>query len=207
VTSDTVRRIDHALRSLAPSWVRTGARAVDISDLDGLWPSERAAVRGAVIGRQTEFATGRALLRQLIGQNVEIGVGATRRPLLPPGIVGTLAHDHQIALAAVTRRSSCSALGVDLEPAVGLSPEDAQVVLRPEERDLDAHLVFVLKEAVYKAWSALGGPLIEHHDVTVSIDGSGRDFTASIGPNACRFAGRYIAVEGRYVALVVVDDT
>jgi len=202
--SDTTRRIDEGLRSLAPAWVRTGARAIDVSDLDGMWPGERAAVAKAVILRQAEFATGRALLRQLIGDNVEIRVGPDRRPHFPAGVTGTLAHDQEVAVAAITTRSSCRALGVDVEPVTVFAPDEARLILRPEERHLDAHLVFVLKEAVYKAWSSLGGAMLDHHEVAVDVDDSGRDFTAIVGSVPTRFAGRYLAVEDRYVALVVV---
>lgn len=203
--SDMTRRIDDGLRSLAPAWVRTGARAIDVSDLNGMWPAERAAVAEAVIHRQAEFATGRTLLRQLIGENVEIQVGTDRRPSFPAGVTGTLAHDQEVAVAAITTRSSCRALGVDIEPATVFAPDEARVILRPEERHLDAHLVFVLKEAVYKAWSSLGGGILDHHEVAVDVDDSGQDFTAIVGSVPTRFAGRYLAVEDRYVALVVVD--
>lgn len=206
VRTNTTRQIAEALRSLAPSWVRTGARAIDVGDLDGLWPRERAAVAGAVIPRQAEFATGRALLRQLIGDNVEIRVDPDRRPRLPVGVVGTLAHDQEVAVAATTTRSSCRAIGVDVEPVTVFAPDEALLILRPEERHLDAHLVFVLKEAVYKAWSSLGGGMLDHHEVAVDVDESGRDFRAIVGSIPTRFSGRYIAVEDRYIALVVVDE-
>ena len=49
------------------------------------------------------------------------------------------------------------ALGIDIEPATPLSAGVARLILRPEERHLDPHLAFVLKEAAYKAWSELGG--------------------------------------------------
>lgn len=205
--SRTVGRIDKALRSLAPTWVRTGARAIDVSDLDGLWPGERAAVADAVIGRQAEFATGRTLLRQLIGDNVEIRVDPDRRPSLPDGVIGSLAHDQEVAVAATTTRSSCHALGVDIEQTTAFAPDEVRLILRPEERHLNAHLVFVLKEAVYKAWSSLGGEMLDHHEVAVEVDGSGRDFTAVVRSTPTRFGGRYVSVGDRYIALVVVDAT
>jgi 4'-phosphopantetheinyl transferase EntD len=201
----TERRIGEALRSLAPSWVHTGARTIDASDLAGLWSGERAAVAGAVSRRQAEFATGRALLRELIGDDVEIPVGADRRPQFPDGVIGTLAHDQAVAVAATSTWPSCRALGVDVEPAVALPPSEAQLILRPEERHLDAHLGFVLKEAVYKAWSSLGGELLDHHDVTVDVDGSAGEFTAVVHRDPATFTGRFVAVEGRSVALVVVE--
>ena len=203
--SDKARRIGDGLRSLAPRWVRTGARTIDLGEMDGLWPGERCAVAEAVSVRQAEFATGRALLRQLIGADLEIPVGVNGRPMLPLGVAGTLAHDHDVAVAATSTRSSCRALGVDIEPLTMLTHDEAMLILRPEERHLDAHLVFVLKEAVYKAWSSLGGDLIGHNDVVVDVDESGRNFTAVVRSVSIRFAGRYLAVEGRHLSLVVVE--
>jgi 4'-phosphopantetheinyl transferase EntD len=207
MVSDTAQRIDEALRSLAPPWVHTGARAIDAGDLDGLWPNERVAVAAAVARRQAEFATGRALLRQLIGDDVEVGVGPDRRPQLPVGVTGTLAHDHEVAVAATTTRPSCRALGVDIEPITTFAAEETRLILGPDERHLDPHLVFVLKEAVYKAWSSSGGGMLEHHQVVVDVDESGRDFTAIVDSAAIRFSGRYIAVEDRHLALVVDETT
>lgn len=176
-----------------------------MGDLDGMWPGERAAVNKAVIRRQAEFATGRALLRQLIGNDVEIPVDPHRRPLLPVGVVGTLAHDQEVAVAATTTDPHCRALGVDVERMTVFAPEEAGLVLRPDERHLDAHLAFVLKEAVYKAWSSLGGRILDHHEVAVDVDESGRDFTAVVG--STRFAGRYVAVAERHLALVIVNGS
>ena len=207
MTADMARRIDEALRSLAPTWVRTGVRTIDMRALDGMWPSERAAVAGAMDRRQAEFATGRALLRQLIGDDVEIRVGSDRRPLLPPGVTGSLAHDQEIAVAATTTRSTCCALGVDIEPLAVFSRDEARMILRPEERHLDAHLDFVLKEAVYKAWSSLGGQMLDHHEVVVDVDESGRDFTAIVGSVPATFSGSYVVTENRHLALVVVEET
>ena len=206
MTADMARRVDEALRSLAPAWVRTGVRTIDMRDMDGMWPSEHAAVAGAIDRRRAEFATGRALLRQLIGDDVEIRVGPDRRPLLPPGVTGTLAHDQEIAVAATTTRSTCCALGVDIEPYAVLAPDEARMILRPEERHLDAHLVFVLKEAVYKAWSSLGGRMLDHHEVVVDVDDSGRDFTAIVESAPAMFSGSYVVTENRCLALVVVEE-
>ena len=190
---------------MAPSWVRTGARAIHAGDEAGLWPSERAAIARAVTTRRDEFATGRALLRHLIGDDVEIPVGPDRRPQFPIGISGTLAHDRDIAVAATTTQRTCRALGVDIEPAGVLDESVAHTICRPEERHLDAHLVFVLKEAAYKAWSSLGGRMLEHWDVAVTVDRSDRTFTATVIADATALTGRYAVVDDRYLALVIVD--
>jgi 4'-phosphopantetheinyl transferase EntD len=189
---------------MAPRWVRTGVRRIGPSDITALWPIERRAVAGAVDHRQAEFATGRALLRSLIGQEVAIPVGAMRRPVWPVGVTGTLAHDHELAVAAVSTRASPCALGVDVEPATVLPDDMAKVICSAQELHLDAHLVFVLKEAAYKAWSSLGGGLLEHHDVLVRVEPQG-SFRATILPTATTFTGRYAFVGARHLALIASD--
>jgi 4'-phosphopantetheinyl transferase EntD len=186
--------------------VRTGVRRIDRGDEAGLWPNERRAIGGAVERRRAEFATGRALLRSLLDEDVEIPIGGDRRPVLPDGVRGTLAHDREIAVAAVTTRRTCRALGIDIEPATVLDDDVARVICTPRERHLDAHLVFVLKEAVYKAWSSLGGGLLEHSDVVVDVEPSDSLFRATVIPTAAAFTGRYTVLDGRYLALVVYES-
>ena len=204
-TATSTERVDEALRAIAPAWVRTGVRMIDATDESRLWPNERAAVAAAVHARRSEFATGRALLRDLLDLDTEIPVGPDRRPELPEGIVGTLAHDRDLAVAATAAAASCRALGIDIEPMTELEGDLVPTICRPEERHLDAHLVFVLKEAAYKAWSSLGGRMLEHHDVSVRFDHRNGGFAATVLPDAIEFTGRYAAVERRHLALVTVE--
>jgi 4'-phosphopantetheinyl transferase EntD len=201
-----IERTERALRSMAPPWVRTGVRVIDPRDEAGMWPNERMAIAGAVARRRAEFATGRALLRLLIGHDVEIPIGSDRRPRLPDGVTATLAHDRDVAVAAVTTRPRCRALGIDIEPATTLDEDVARLICGAQERHLDAHLVFVLKEAAYKAWSSSGGRMLEHSEVSVDVDPSGSYFTATVTPDEASFAGRYTVVDGRWLALVACDD-
>ena len=48
--------------------------------------------------------------------------------------------------------------------------------------------------------------MLDHHEVAVEVDGSGRDFTAIVASVPTKFTGRYIAVEDRCIALVVDGD-
>jgi 4'-phosphopantetheinyl transferase EntD len=201
-----VERTAFALESIAPSWIRTGVRLIDDHDEVDLWPKERSAVTGAVAVRRAEFATGRALLRSLIGVDVEIPVRSDRRPEFPDGVVGTLAHDRRIAVAAIATRPTCRALGIDVEPAIELGEDVARLICRPEERHLDTHLVFVLKEAAYKAWSSMGGRILVHDEVVVTVDTSVSAFDATVIADGVRFAGKYTLVDDRWLALVVVDE-
>jgi len=197
-----VSDLDRALRSLAPVAVRTGSRRIDPSDVALLEPIELAAVERSVAKRRNEFATGRALLRELIGCRDGIAIAEGRAPLWPAGFCGSLAHDHHCAVAAVTDDCSIRALGIDVEPTAPLAPDIARLILRADEAGIDAHLAFSLKEAAYKAWSATGGRLLDHLDVRLSI-GDGR-FDAVVVDDGVAFAGRFAIVGDRTVALVVV---
>ena len=196
--------VEAALRSLAPSGVRTGARWIDKRDVARLHPVEAAAVERAVERRRREFASGRALLRQLLGRDVPIPVRPDRSPQLPVGVAGSLAHDVDLAVGAISIGGGIAALGIDVEPRAPLSDEVAAVILRPDEAGLDAHLAFTLKEAVYKAWSAVGGELIDFDAVRLTL--AGDRFSGEVVAVGRRFEGRYAAAGGRLLALVVVGD-
>lgn len=194
--------LDAALRSIAPDYVVTGSRRIDQADIELLLPSELASVARAVEKRRREFATGRVLLRALIGTQSAIPVGHDRAPVLPPGIAASLAHDHVHAVAAVTRAAGV-ALGVDVEPATPLAAHIAELVLRPDEGGVDAHLAFTLKEAAYKAWSRCGGRLLDHQEVRLTVDGD--TFAAEVVDDGVRLEGRYVRADDRWVALVVAE--
>jgi 4'-phosphopantetheinyl transferase EntD len=192
-----------ALRGVAPERVRTGARAISTDDLAELTDTERTCVRRAVPRRQHEFATGRALLRELLGQAVAIPVAPDRSPVLPAGVVASLAHDRELAVAALSTDPDVVALGVDVEPATPLAAELAEVILRDDETGIDAHRAFTMKEAAYKAWSTLGGRMLEHHEVRLSLDGD--RFRAEVVPDGSIFEGCSASVAHRWLALVVVE--
>ena len=195
--------VDAALAALAPAGVRTGSRLISPGDVAALHEVELAAVARAVDVRRSEFATGRVLLRGLLDDlDVAIPVGATRAPVLPDGVRASLAHDRTMAVAALTTDPSITALGIDVEDDAPLEADVAAIVLRPDESGLDAHLVFCLKEAAYKAWSTLGGRLLEHHDVRVEVAG---DRFAALLDGAMQLDGTFAHVPGRWLALVVAN--
>jgi 4'-phosphopantetheinyl transferase EntD len=150
--------------------------------------------------RRVEFATGRALLRELLDTGDAIGVLASRAPALPDGWVGSLAHDPEVAVAVVAPAGRYGALGVDVEATGAMDVDETAIVLRPDEAGLDARLAFTLKEAAYKAWSGLGGRLLDHHDVRLAVGDDGA-FAATVDGGALVLPGRYVEVAGRFLAL------
>ena len=198
-----VAAVAAALRDLAPPGVVTGALAVDPALVAELRPDEAALVAAAVDKRRNEFATGRALLRHLIGSERALLRAPSGAPVLPDGWRASLAHDRHVAVAAASRDPAVRALGVDVEPDTPLASELAAVILRDDERGIDAHLAFALKEAAYKAWSTLGGAFLEHHDVRLDVAAAG-SFRACVLSTGTTFPGRYAHAGGRLLALVAV---
>ena len=156
----------------------------------------------AVDKRRDEFATGRALLRDLLGRDVAIPVGPDRRPVMPDGVQASLAHDDHVAVAAVAVDGGFGALGIDIERRTELEPGVIAQILRPDDTVGDAMLAFVLKEAAYKAWSNLGGRMLEHHDVRVSV--AGHAFTACVVADGVEISGQFTTADDSWLALVVV---
>ena len=146
----------------------------------------------------------------MIGADVVIPMGTDRRPVLPEGVRATLAHDDTWAVAVATRDEAIRALGIDIEPDERLEAELVEIILRPDHRDLagialDARLAFTLKEAAYKAWSAAGGRVLDHHDVRLTA--SPTTFSAHDGTGALVAGGTYTAAAGRLLALAYFVST
>ena len=206
VTPQSNPELEAALAAVTPTNVRAGWRLINADDLETMHAEERAHVAHAVDQRQREYASGRALLRALIGRPVPIPSRPDRTAVLPAGVRGSLAHDNELVVAAVSDDVSVVAVGVDVEPISTLSDEIARQILRRDEAGLDALEAFTLKEAAYKAWSALGGPMLDHLDVRLSADDL--HFTAEVVGTTTTLRGRWAVAAGRVIALVVVmkDD-
>ncbi len=169
------------------------------------WPlfdDELPFVRSALPRRRREFSTGRALLRQLIDREIPIPVGTDRAPILPSDLLGSLAHDDDFAVAAVGRSEYIQSIGIDIDSVDPLDDGTAALILRPDEAGIDAHLAFTLKEATYKAWSGLGGRMLDHHEVHLVMGSA--TFRAEVIPDSTRFDGAYARAGKRWLALVVV---
>lgn len=198
---------------MAPEGVRTGVRRISDSDRRRLAAAERALTDGMSDARRGEFASGRALLHDLIGTSDPILRSAEGAPILPSGFRGTLAHDRTHVVAAVTTRSDVSAIGIDIEPTADneLSVDEAALIVRPDDRAKHPLQAFVAKEATYKAWSSLGGHLLDHHEVHILVDNDGFRATVRAGraggrpaPVADTFDGVLGGMPHHRLALVVV---
>lgn len=188
------------LRELAPATCRVDWSPIEPAALDDLTGAEHDIVGRAVASRRSEFAAGRMLLRRVLGSDVEILRRPNGAPALPPGFVGSLAHDRDVVVAAVARVADVAAIGIDVEPDEPIERAVADLVVRPDDVVTDALTAFVAKEAAYKAWSWRGGGMLEHHDVRLVVDDL--RFTA-VARGEVSIAGRLGRADGRVVALAV----
>lgn len=151
---------------------------IDALHIPALHADEFALVTTARDQRLAEFASGRALLHQLLESAAPILRDDNGAPKWPAGVVGSLAHDRTHVVAVVGSSSDYQAIGIDIEPHGANDDELREAVLRADDPDIDPVAAFVMKEAAYKAWSALGGAVIGPLAVRLRITGS--EFTAEM---------------------------
>ena len=155
-------------------------RRIEDGDEHTLWPAEAAAFGPDVKARRASGAArrvARELLRQHFGQpEAAIPRGQGGAPVWPAGFVGSLAHNEATAVAALARASDFRGLGIDIEPNASLGADLVALVATPREirryapRVVESRLLFVVKEAVYKALNPLDGRFLEFHDIEVDLD-------------------------------------
>jgi len=159
--------------------VRIGARRVSPGD-EAAFADPGSVQTASNLPRRRASGAARIVARRLLG---ELGADASaplRRspsgaPFWPEGVVGSLAHDDEFAVAAVALRTDIARLGVDIEPAEPLPSDIVDRVLSVGEKRLTnndrvmSRLIFSSKEAVYKALSALDGSPLEYDDIEIRL--------------------------------------
>lgn len=205
-------RFEEALAALLPPGIASAVR--DPREPIELHPEEAPFVARAVEKRQREFASGRACARRAMAKlglsPRAIPTGPGREPLWPDGVVGSVTHTTGFCAAAVTSRNAYEGIGIDAELDGPLSEAVAARVCVPEELraaaalGLDpatlAHVVFSVKEAVYKCQFPASGAYLGFHDVRVELDGESLqailDVAAGPYPRAHVFRGSWRRVAG-----------
>jgi len=205
------------LRALFPCPVAVAAVPVGAGGGD-LWPAEAVAMRNAVPSRRAEFTAGRAAARLAMASlglpPAAIPMRVDRSPDWPEAISGSITHTDALALAAVAPSARLAAIGIDAEPDEPLAEDLAELVLRPEEKDLcaaesdparAARLFFVAKEAAYKCQFALTGELLDFDGLSISVSPEGAVkaiCTRQTGPwdAGASLEGRFTRCGGHIVA-------
>lgn len=169
-----------ALAKLGPPGVVIGHRIISEGDENALFPSEIIALRTNTLAIRRQSGAARIVARQLLStfgvHDAPLPGSESGVPVWPADYVGSLAHDKHVAVATAASAKHFIALGIDIEPADNLPPELVDRVANAEELEryptkiLQSRLLFVIKEAVYKATYPLHGRFLEFHDVTVNLE-------------------------------------
>jgi 4'-phosphopantetheinyl transferase EntD len=171
--------LGRVLSSLSLPGVLVGLRLIALGDEEALYEAEARSmpsnVRAALRASGSARIVARDLLAQLGFAECVVPKTASGAPLWPAGVVGSLAHDETVAVAAVALRRDVSALGIDVEPAEPLPADVLDLIASQEERAMlgddpcAARLLFAAKEAVYKAVHPLDGLFLEFPDIAVDF--------------------------------------
>jgi len=157
----------------------TTLRAEEASSFSSRAPAARRASGAARI-------VARELMARLGYPDAQLPRGAAGAPLWPAGVVGSLAHDDEVAVAAVALAQDFASVGIDVEPARALPTDMRELIASPDELrtieddPLKGRLLFVAKEAVYKAAYPLDRTFLEFSDIAVDL-AAGKAIT-STGP-------------------------
>jgi 4'-phosphopantetheinyl transferase EntD len=168
------------MEALVLPGVLMGYRLISEGDEHALLREEREAFASSVARVRRASGAARIVARELLeslGHSQQaIPKSASGAPVWPGEVVGSLAHDAAVAVAAVALRHDYSGLGIDVEPNEPLDRDLVAIVATAAERrricddPLRARLLFAVKEAVYKAVYPLDRRFLEHHDVDVCLN-------------------------------------
>jgi 4'-phosphopantetheinyl transferase EntD len=177
MTKARIAQLAHSINAMSVPGILVDHRVIADGDEFGLLPEELGTFAASVT--KVRRASGAA---RIVARNLLLRLGKTRAaipksasgvPIWPNGVVGSLAHDSEVAVAALALRRNFLSLGIDVEPAEPLDPDLLPMVATATERQMlqdDPHrgrLLFAIKEAVYKAVYPLDGIFLDHHDVQV----------------------------------------
>ena len=154
-------------------------RLIAPGDENALLPEEAAAFSRSSVQVKRASGAARIVARTLIARlghgNAALPKSLEGLPIWPKGVLGSLAHDSSVAVAAVAPCEKLAGIGIDIEPAEALPAELLDFVLTQRERaslaadPCGGRLFFVAKEAVYKAVFPLDRQFLDHHDVEVDL--------------------------------------
>jgi 4'-phosphopantetheinyl transferase EntD len=175
----THQPLQRAIDAISIPGILIDHRLIADGDELALLPEEMPAFAGSVIKVRRASGAARIVARTLLSRFGQAPRAIPRStagmPVWPAGIVGSLAHESKVAIAAMARRDEFLSVGVDIEPAEPLGPDLLNMVATVKERGkiqddpYRGRLLFSVKEAIYKAVYPLDGTFLDHHDVEVSL--------------------------------------
>ena len=159
--------------------VTTARRRVTFGDEEAILAAEAPSFARCALSVRRQSGAARRSVRSLLSP---LGYGdwpLPRRlgvaPEWPRGLVGSMSHCDDFAIAALANAASFDGLGVDIEPARPLPAEIHEIVATAKERrevrlDLvHGRILFCAKEATYKAVHPIDGRFLEMRDIEVDL--------------------------------------
>ena len=136
VTADP--RLQSAMDALALPGVAIGHRLIAPGDENALRAEEVRGISESVVERRRASGAARIVARELLQRlghaDCQLPRAASGAPVWPAGVIGSLAHDRRVAVAAVADRRQIVALGIDIEPAESLPMDLLDIIATPDER-------------------------------------------------------------------------
>lgn len=127
--------------------------------------------------KKIEFLVGRLCAQFDLNNTVKILKGKNSEPLWPDGMLGSISHSKDFAIAAISMDPSIKSIGIDIERIVDQRRADIvkRMTLTDEEIEyLDSHskefipelatIMFSAKETLYKLINPLCGCYINFHE-------------------------------------------
>lgn len=152
---------------------------LDDADPPSLLGTEETLAAALAPTRRRELAAGRAALRTVLGQDIEILKDDRGAPILPAGYTGSLSHKGPRA-AAIVAPVEHGFVGIDIEVAAPARMPIERRILTPHEqsrvaagtKDVTRH--FAIKEAIYKAVDPIVRRYVAFTEVELDVgeDGS-----------------------------------
>ncbi len=171
--------LQHTIDALAVPGLLIGHRVISEGDELALLYEEMESFSLAAVERRRASGAVRRVARELMNSMGVASLPILRSkfgaPIWPAGIIGSMAHDNQIAVAAVGLRRDLDAVGIDIEPSVPLPPDILELVATSREQraivgnQFGAKLLFTIKEAAYKATYPLDHKFLDFHDIEVDL--------------------------------------
>ena len=173
--------LQREINALASPGLLIGHRLISPGDEDALLDEEAGSIASTVVGARRASGAARIVARELLAQlghsRALLPKSASGEPIWPAGIAGSLAHDDEVAVAAVGPQRDVGSVGIDVEPAALLPPDMLELIATPQELHkiaddpLRGKLLFAAKEAVYKAVYPLERVFLEFRDIEVDLAG------------------------------------
>lgn len=192
------------IESLFPPGVAVSFSMACPHDAD-LLPEELTQTHGMVNARLTEFRHGRYCARQAMDQlghpAAPVRKRQDRSPEWPAGLAGSITHTGKYAAAALASSADYISLGLDVEQAGELDPDELRLIVRPDESvggdGALGQVLFSIKECIYKCIHPIVHTYVDFQEMQVDLSGTPGTFRAI--PHSKNFDAAIIAgLQGRY---------